>query len=765
MEPIFSFITGELYVILNQKILKHKMMKKNSLYYILVILLVMASQILAAQNNLIGKVTDTSNKPLVYANVYLPEQNKGAQTDEKGNYVLTNVPQGNIKIQFSYVGYKTVIKTIHTDGSKQTVNVALKPSPMQTGEVVVSGGTYSTQHENAIKIDLVNSQTLVSAGTPSMIQALTQIPGVDMISKGDGVAKPVIRGLSMTNILMLNNGVKLENFQFSENHPFIIDEFGVDRIEVIKGPASLLYGSDAVGGVINVIKEKPAPAGKIIGDYNMQYHSNTQGIVTNLGIKGSTNSFFWGLRAGMKSNKDYADGNGFRVPNTRFNENSLKAFAGFNKSFGVFRVYYDYNRPKLGMCVGDAVPLVIENGRGNKYWHQDLTNQIISTKNTLFLGNYKVDVNAAYQMNNRKLQTDSTKPSFDMVDMQMNTLSYEVKTYLPSNVGSEYIVGIQGANKTNRNQGAPNHVIPDADVNDFSVFGLAQKTFFEKLKTQAGARYDYRHITTVEETGKPAVDVNYGNVSGSVGATYDITDQFLLRANLASAYRTPNIAELTENGLHGTRYEEGSSDLKSQRNYEADLSAHFHSDNLMVDISGFYNWIKNYIYITPTADSIGGYRVYRYSQTDSKIYGGELSLEYLPLDWLDLKASYSYLIGKEISGEYLPFIPQNKWHWEVNFKKDKLSFLQHPYVRMGGLYAAAQNHPAMFETASDSYFLLNAGIGADLKVKNQTFNFSIVGNNLLDEVYIDHLSTLKDMGYNNMGRNISFNIKIPFGLK
>ena len=157
--------------------------------------------------------------------------------------------------------------------------------------------------------------------------------------------------------------------------------------------------------------------------------------------------------------------------------------------------------------------------RTNKYWYQDLTNHIVSTKNTLFLGHYKVDMNASYQMNNRKLQTDNNTTAFEMVDMDMNTLSYEVKTYFPSCIGSEYIVGIQGAKKTNRNHKAPNHVIPDANVDDFSFFGLIQKTFFAKLNTQAGVRYDYRYISTVGETNKDAVNNDFGNVSVSLGST------------------------------------------------------------------------------------------------------------------------------------------------------------------------------------------------------------------------------------------------------
>ncbi len=720
-----------------------------------------------AQNSIKGVVSDMdTGDVLPSANVYLPELNKGTLTNEKGAFFLSGISKGKVKIQFSYVGYKTHMITIIPDKQETTLNVSLEPVLLQAEEVVVSGGRYSTQHENAIKIESLGSKRIATSGSQGLVEALTSIPGVDMIAKGTGVTKPVIRGLSMTNILMLNNGVKLENFQFSENHPFIVDEFGTEHAEVIKGPASLLYGSDAVGGVINIIREKPAPEKKIQGDYNMQYHSNTEGVVSNIGIKGSSENFFWGIRGGVKSHTDYKDGNGDYVPNSRFNESVLKLNMGASRPFGLFRLYYDYNRPKLGMCVGDVISLIDGKGRKNKYWYQDLTNHIISAKNTLFPGAYKIDLNVSYQMNNRKLQTDESKVAFEMVDMDLNTLSYEIKAYLPSAVGSEYIIGLQGANETNRNHEAPNHVLPNADVNDFSIFGLAQYSFWKKLQTQAGIRYDYRSINTDAETGRDAVDKDFDDFSASLGATYKLRETILLRANLASAFRTPNIAELTENGMHGTRYEVGNADLKSQRNYEADLSAHFHSDVVMADISGFYNRIQDYIYISPTGEtSSGGYDIYQYSQNNAKLYGGEAGISLLPVGWIEASANYSYLIGKQDNDSYLPFIPANKFRIELKLKKKRIDFLNNPYFKIGGLYACKQSNPSDFETETDDYFILNAGAGAEIKWDNQFIFLSVQANNLLNEMYIDHLSTLKSMGYHNIGRNISINMKVPFSVK
>ncbi len=215
---------------------------KSRISLVFIVLFAMIYQIGSTQNSIKGKVTDKiTNEAMPLANVYLPEQNKGTLTDKNGVFILNNLPIGKLKIQFSYVGYKTIIKTFFTENAKTVLNIEMESTILQAEEVVVSGGTYSSQHQNAIKIELLKSKDIASTGTPTFTEAIASVPGVDMIAKGTGIAKPVIRGLSMTNILMLNNGVKMENFQFSENHPFLIDEFGIDRIEIIKGRCFITF--------------------------------------------------------------------------------------------------------------------------------------------------------------------------------------------------------------------------------------------------------------------------------------------------------------------------------------------------------------------------------------------------------------------------------------------------------------------------------------------------------------------------------------------
>lgn len=725
-----------------------------------------------AQNEIKGLITNQSGEPLVGANVFVSEQSKGTITDQHGRYFLQNIPKGKFKIQYSYVGYNNQLVTVMMENSSQEINITLHHEPIETQAVVVVGGYNSTQHENAVKIDVIKSEVIGSAGTQNFTETLTKIPGVDMISKGSGISKPVIRGLAMNDILVLNNGVRFENYQYSSHHPLGIDEFGIESVEVIKGPASLLYGSDAIGGVLDFVKEKPAPVGQIIGDYNMQLYSNSLGVTNNLGVKGTSQNFFWGIRGGGKTNADYYQGGGNLVPNSRFNEWSVKGNAGYTGKTGTFKLFYDVNQQKLGLVEPDEIPLITERGRKNNIWYQTFNNKLLSSQNKLYLGNYRVEINAGFQNTNLMHYDERIDP---FINMCLATLTYEAKLYFPSTKNAEYILGFQGLNQKNDNIGnRETKLLPDAAVSSYSGFTLLQYTFFEKLRLQAGARYDYRSLTTgklgisTENNYRPALSKEYNSVSGSFGTTYNVSGKLLFRANLAAAFRSPNLAELTSNGLHENRYEVGSPDLLPQHAFEGDVSVHYHFDNLSFDVAGFYNKIYDYIFISPTGgESEEGFPIYKYKQSDARLFGGEavLHIHPRPIDWLHFETVFSTVTGKQNNEDYLPLIPAHKLRFELRVEKKKLMFFENTYFKINVVNAFNQDNLAPEEEATACYTLVDVGMGANLKAGNQLIVIGLSANNILDKKYVDHLSSLKEAGYFNPGRNIALNLKIPFGIR
>jgi iron complex outermembrane receptor protein len=727
-----------------------------------------------AQNSIIGRVTDHNNEPLIGTSIFVIQQNKGTITNESGEFQVNNIPNGKINIQISSIGYQNHIETLLLKDSSITLNIVLKETPIETEEIVISGGYNSTQHENAVKIDILKLTDVSNHTTPNFAEILTKVPGIDMISKGSGVSKPVIRGLSMNDILVLNNDVRFENYQYSDHHPLGIDEFGIGNIEIIKGPASLLYGSDAIGGVINFIKEKPAPVGKIIGDYNLQLFSNSLGMTNNIGIKGTSKKFYGGIRFGNKTNSDYLQGGGDFVPNTRFYGNSLKVNTGFNNRAMSLNLFYDYNNYKIGIAEDEAIDYVNENGRSRnaEVYFMSLENHLISTQNKFFLNKYKLEINSSFQQSGL---VHAEGPYEVSIDMSLQTITYETRLYLPSSEKSEYIIGFQGINQTNTNFNNREVILlPDANINNYSGFGLLQYTFFKKLKLQTGIRYDYKQIVSEavglqeEETYRPSLDKNYGSFSGSFGATFNQSEKLLFRFNFAAAYRTPNLPELTSNGMHETRYELGDNNLTPENSYEADLSLHYHADNVTFDIAGFYNKLDNYIFIAPSTDTTAdGTTIYKYLQSNAKLYGFEAGFHIHPklIEWLHFETTFSNVTGKKENGEYLPFIPANKLQSELRFEREKMGFLKDVFFKIGSETAFAQNNPAPDEEKTDAYSLFDIGIGGNIKVSNQFMLFGISLNNVFDKKYVDHLSTLKEVGYFNPGRNITFSLKVPFGIK
>lgn len=732
-------------------------------------------------NKLNGIITDQDNGiGLPGVSIFIPELQKGTVSDANGSYQLSNLPNSKITVQFSSIGYESSINTVSIVNENTVLNISLPFTSVTTQDVVVSGGFPSAQHENAVKISVLSNEELKMLSTPSLGEKLASIPGVDVISRSPGVSTPVIRGLSLNNILFLNNGVRLENFQFSTDHPFLINEEGADHIEVIKGPASLLYGSDAMGGVINIIREKPAPSNSLNANVSSEYHSVTQGFATNVGVKASQEDWFWILRVNQQSHKDYKDGKGDYVPNTRFNSNGLQLSLGLQKNFGSFKIYYDYLQPKLGMTNGESIDAVNTKNRKNNYWYQNISQHLISSKNKLFLGNYKIELNAAYQFNQRKLNGNPESTIFRLVDMDLNTFTYDSKLYFPSSKTNQFLIGIQGMHQSNTNHEAPNHIIPNAQIDDFSVFSLLKKQINE-VNLQFGLRYDHRALYVPEqEAGGHShneheesneheeetvhINRNFDNLNASLGATFKITNDLLMRANFATGYRAPNLAELTQHGLHGNRFEEGNAELNPQKSLESDLGIHYHSNNHNIDFSVFYNKVYDYMYLAPTNEVApeGSGFVYSYGQQNAKLYGGELAINVAPTSFLKLHTDYAMVIAKQDDNRYLPFIPQHKLNTYVRlFTKGNQTF-KSPFISLNWKHAFEQNHPSQFESNTSAYDLLAIQAGTDFQFAKYQTSIVLSVNNLFNENYIDHLSSLKALNYNNPGRNISLKVSMQF---
>jgi len=722
-----------------------------------------------SQASITGRVNGPDNSPLPGTTIFLTDFSKGTVCNKDGVYHIGELPSGNVKVQFSFAGFNTEIRTIALKAGINELNVTLPKSSIEMQEVVVTGGSVSAQRDNVVKIEVLNHKEILISGTPNLMESLSEVPGIEMISMGPGVSKPVIRGRSLTGVLVLKNGVRIENYQYNETHPVGIDDNGIEKVEVIKGPASLLYGSDAMGGVVNFIKEKPAPVNQIMGDYQMQMYSNTLGLNNSLGFKGCSKHIHGALRASHKTHADYMQGGGLFVPNTRFNEWSLSTNTGYTGKIGTFKLFYDYLKQNIGMTNPKVIETYKDRGRKTDLWFQDLSHHMLSSRNKLFFNSLKWENNVAFQSALRKAKKEVVVP---FVEMRLNTITYESKLHFPSGKNEEYIAGVQGMCQWHRNiNDRKAQHLPNADVNNIGFFILSKYKLLKTINLQGGLRYDYYKIDTDPQyQEKTKVDhapqsKDFSGFNGSLGLTYDLNHKLMLRINLAKAWRVPNLREFTFSGQKGNRFEIGSFDLEPEDAYEADLSMHLNTQNITIGLTGFYNRINNYIYLAPTNETTSKeLKIYRISQSNARLYGGEAVCHYHPIQipWLHIKASYNGVTGERRNGDYLPLIPANKFRYEIGFEKNKIGCFIQPCFKLSALSALKQNKPYQFETPTNAYTLINAKIDTKIKIGQQQMSVGISANNIFDKKYYDHLSVFKMMKIYNPGRNFSLFLKVPF---
>ncbi len=716
---------------------------------------------LQAQNTLSGTVTDLKNQPLKGVSVYASELHKGTTTDENGKYTLSNLPNRNLKISFTFVGFATQNKTINSLQKENTLDIILEEAIFEMDEVIVSTAFNKIQSQNVMKVEHESIKNLQRKGTATLIEGLATIPGVSQVSTGTSIGKPVIRGLSGNRVLVYSQGVRIENQQFGDEHGLGLNDSGIESVEVIKGPASLLYGSDALGGVLYFNPEKFADANTFKANFSQKYFSNTEGSSSSLGLKTSTDNWKFMARGSYNTHSDYKIADGNRVTNTRYNETDFKTGIGYSNAKFSSVLRYNYNELDLGIPEDGIADQSTSKKTG--FPKQGVFNHLLSLNSVFFFEKSKLDVDLGYVANDRSEFEDS---NVAVLHMKLKTFNYNAKYHLPKMGKIETIVGVQGMHQTNTNSGEE-YLIPDAVTNDFGVFGTANYEWNSNV-LQAGLRFDNRNITTDaqgiagEEGSFEAIDKSYDSFNASLGYKTNLTDDLTLRLNVASGFRAPNLAELTSNGVHeGTnRYEVGNSDLETEQNVQTDLNLEYKTDHFEFFVNGFYNHINNYIYTSPTGAVIDENAVFDYIQNNAKLYGGEVGLHFHPhpLDWLHFETSFETVTGEKqsrsVGRDYLPLIPANNWNNTIRTEFKIKNWLEDGFATLNVSSTFNQKNVSGFETESNGYNLVNLGFGGTVKLGKTAFDVNINGNNLFDKRYIAHLSRLKTDGIPNIGRNI-----------
>ncbi|TWF45424.1 iron complex outermembrane receptor protein [Chitinophaga polysaccharea] len=776
-------------------------------------------------NSLSGKVVDKlTHTPLPGATVYLPDLRVGAAADAQGNYVIKNLPKGKYVVDVHYIGYAAYTELVVISGATNK-DFVLTETLIEKNEIVITGANLATSvKKTPTPISVIRRDYLDDNISTNIIDAIAKVPGVTQLSTGPAISKPFIRGLGYNRVVVVGDGIRQEGQQWGDEHGIEIDDYNVSRIEVLKGPASLVYGSDALAGVVNIVPPAPLPLGQIKGNLEANYQTNNGLMAYHADIAGNSNGISWGAYITQKQAHDYQNKYDGYVFNSRFNNTNYGATLGINKQWGYSHLTFSSFNQHLGLVEGDrdstgnfVKPVNIdgaaEEGPVTSSDHrsysmtvpkQQINHQKIVWDNNLYLNNGgRLGLILGYQLNQRREYGDVLQPNTPGLYLYLQTFNYGAKYYLPEMNGWQTTVGVNGMQQTNKNKGEE-FLIPAYDLFDIGAFAVTSKTF-NKLTLSGGLRFDNRSINSkalfLGTDGKPATSGdskfdafkrNFSNVSGSVGLSYEASDHVVLKLNAARGFRAPNIAELSANGVHeGTiKYEYGNQQLKPEVSTQVDAGIDFNTQHLSLTASVFYNHINNFIFSRklfnaagtdsiPVHDNDEGFAAFQYQQTTANLYGGEIMLDIHPhpIDWLHFENTFSYVrattANSSDSTKYLPNIPPARWLSELKgkFKKVGKSPLQNAYVGVQMDLNFAQNDvftAYATETPTSGYTLFNAGLGSDfVNKKNKTlFSLHFAVNNITDVAYQSHLSRLKYAPVNEVtGRAGVFNVGRNYSVK
>ena len=759
---------------------------------------------------LTGRVTDAATgEGLPGSTVLFDDLKQGAATEADGRFRFGNLPRGRFTVQVRSLGYNTVTQTVDT-GSGQPLDIKLTVAATEIGQVVVTGVSQATQlRRSPVPTAVVDRTRLNQTSGTNLVDAIAHTPGVSQITTGAAISKPVVRGLGYNRVVTLNNGARQEGQQWGDEHGLEIDEFSVDRAEIIKGPGSLLYGSDAMAGVINFVAPDPVAEGHITGLATGSYQTNNHQQGYSFQNAGNLNGLNWLVRGTRKVAGDYRNRYDGRVYNSGFNEYDANGYVGVNKSWGYSHLTFSTFNQRLGLTEGardasgrftkdiaagqdragadstTAVPVTDGDlrGYGLAVPQQQINHLRLGTDNNLVLGENgaRLTFLASYQQNLRREYGNVLAPAETSLYFQLRTLDYALRYFLPEKNGWNLTLGTSGLHQQNRNLGVE-FLIPAYRVNEGGVFGVAKKTI-GGLDLSGGLRYDVRRIVAdqllLDGNERPTSDPTaatkfagfastYRNYSGSLGAAYSLSEKLTVKANLARGFRAPNIAELGSNGKHeGTiRYEIGNGRLAAETSLQVDAGVSYVTDHIRFGVDVFENSIDNYIFTRRLLTSNGADSLrnetgaYKYEQGRARLLGGEVSLDFHPhpLDWLHFENAFSLVRAQQLNRpeaeKYLPFIPADRLQSELraNFRRQGKR-ITNPYARLQLEHNFAQNRffsAFDTETATPGYTLINAGLGTDVANAqgNTLFSVFLTANNLFDVGYQSHLSRLKYADYN-----------------
>ncbi len=665
-------------------------------------------------------------------------------------------------------------------------------------------------------IELVSSGDLIRSFSGNLMKSLEYIPGVQSMSIGSGFSKPMIRGVGFNRVSVTENGVKQEGQQWGADHGLEIDAFNVEQVNIRKGPSSLLLGSDAMGGVIEILPPLVPVSDQMYGSIDLLGRSVNGLLGGSLMLGMKCGAWFVKARYSEQHYADYAvptDTIVYLTQKIPITDRHLNNTAGFDRSASLYSSYTK-NQLSIALAVSNAYqkvgffaaahgvpdPSKVEDD-GNRRdidLPYSFVNHFKATLNTRYWWGegYSLTWDLGYQNNHREewsafhthyptqpmpeedpdrelafmLNTFSSGLNFNMTHSEVikSTISWDLQHQDNDIAGYSFLLPAYKRWTTGLAwvlNYSPNEKFHFSGGVRYDLASLKSEQYEDKYLAEYLEGKDYSSdVIEKNMVRSHKVDRNFGDYSLGVGMVWNINHSNTFRANIGRSYRLPGVNELASNGVHHSSFmhEQGDSDLDSEQGWQLDMAYYFRGDRIDLSFAPFVSWYQNYIYLRPTGEwSILPHAglIYRYSQSQAFFVGAELSLGVeLPYN-LKYNLSAEYIHSYNID-EWIPlsFSPPASMRNRLVWEKGGINL----YAELHSV--AAQNRVARNEETTPSAHLFNLGASIDLPFISKGAIATLRADNILNKKYLNHLSFYRKVEIPEPGRNIQLSIKIPFKL-
>lgn len=753
------------------------------------------------QFRLSGAVVNEAGEVIAGASVLLHELQRGRVTDEGGRFSFANLKQGDYHLHVHFLGFAALSLDVRLQQDEQ-LHIVLKASTLELQEILIENDlTKTNEQQQTQSTDIVSDDFIRKYAGLTLMQSLERLPGIQTINTGIGISKPVIRGLSFNRVAVTENGIKQEGQQWGIDHGLELDQFNVGRVEILKGPASLLYGSDAMAGVLQI---KPAlfPAEeKVAGSLSLIGRTVNDHLGSSASIQGhKKNGIVYRLRATAHQYGDYklpADSfqyNRFIIPipngrleNTAGEELHLSGAIGLHKRWGYSHLNVSSFNQKIGFFPGAiGRPLgyrVLDDGnrRNIALPSQHIRHYKVSSNSSIILGRNWLELDLGFQRNDRaelSFPHAHGRPQLDSSDnlahgLKLDTWSYNARYHIKIDSSTSLILGSSGQYQQNRISGFE-FLIPDYNALQLGTFAMLQWQYRPKLFTSLGLRYDLGQLrgdaytesvfingSMTDRQRARLIDRFFHNLSGAWGFSWTPTAALNLKAHLGSSFRLPTIPELGSNGVHhgSFRHEVGDSSLRPERGWQLDLGMNYRRARWEFRLNPYFNYFTNYIYLRPTGIFTflpEGGQIFQYAQGSVVHTGTEMQFEYHLVENLHLALLGEYVWMKNLdTGVPLPWTSPGSLSWEMEYTFERSPrWLHKPYVGLDWRWMMAQRRVDRNEEPTPAYQLLNIQLGSDFRLGKRSLQLRLLANNLLNVRYLNHLSRYRLLNLPEPGRNV-----------